>query len=104
MQKHVKVYMEFFGWDGVSYLPCECGCERPIVEIHHLVFRSLEPNKKKRDAIENLCGVARECHDKAHASRAFNEELKVIHRKNCLKNGYPETEVERFLTPKNETI
>jgi len=80
VQRHTKIYLKYFGYSIADTIACEY-CGKPASEIHHLKPRSLcsdaEVNK-----ISNLIALDRECHEKAHNSRDFNEDLKVIHRRN----------------------
>ena len=73
---HVKVYLKHFGYGEQSYIPCEA-CTSRCVDVHHLIFRSHGGG----DSIDNLMGLCRDCHEKAHNDRSFNEYLKVIHAK-----------------------
>lgn len=77
MQKHVKIYMDYYGFGEQDYIPCE-GCGSKSVDIHHLVNRS----HGGKDEIENLCACCRECHTKAHDDREFNTWLKIAHKMN----------------------
>jgi hypothetical protein len=40
---------------------------------------------KKLDYIENLVALCRECHEKCHASKEYNEMAKQTHLKNLYK-------------------
>lgn len=77
-RKHVKVYMDYFGYGIDDVIMCEyCGCRRAN-SIHHIKYRSQGGGNK----IENLMALCVIDHDKAHNSdRAFNEELKQKHLK-----------------------
>jgi len=57
------------------------------VDVHHLVPRSIA-RKDKVNLITNLCGLSRECHERAHSDRDFNEELKEIHRRKLLASKH----------------
>lgn len=75
MRKHVKTYMEHFGYGEQDVIMCEaCGINR-CVDVHHLVFRS----HGGTDDIENLIGLCRKCHEDAHNNPAFNRKLKLKH-------------------------
>jgi len=76
MKKHVKVYFDFFGFTKSDFIPCE-NCGSIAVDIHHLIFKS----QLGKDIISNLMALCRECHNKAHASKEFNNNLKLIHDK-----------------------
>lgn len=77
MIKYKKVYIDYYGYDVGDYIPCE-NCTKPSVDIHHLKFKS----QGGKDIIENLAAVCRECHNKCHDSRGFNEEVKQKHLNN----------------------
>jgi HNH endonuclease len=93
VKNYVKTYLKYFGFDESDFIPCE-DCGARSVEIHHLEPKSIA--KAKENLIDNLCAVCRSCHDKAHNSRAFNEELKLIHRKKLLSVNR-DNEIEKFL-------
>jgi len=94
MKPYIKTYLKYFGYSEGDYIPCECGCGRQSVEIHHLEPKSIA--KAKENLIDNLCAVSRECHQRADYDRSFNDFLKHRHRKNLLsvKNG---DEIVRYL-------
>jgi len=81
MQNHTKVYLEHFGYSGYEFIPCEV-CGNKAVDIHHIMPRSKFGSKTKhiQDAIENIIGLCRECHDKAHNEDLSKEYLKEIHQ------------------------
>ena len=60
MKKHVKVYLDHFGYDLDDYIPCEA-CGRKAVDIHHIKARGMG-GSKERDVIENLQALCRSCH------------------------------------------
>ena len=74
MQKHVKVYMDYFGYGEQDVILCE-NCGQRASDVHHLVFRSHGGGNE----IENLCAVCRTCHDSAHDLPEFNLRLMKIH-------------------------
>ena len=61
MKKHTKIYMDYFGYDISSFIPCEI-CENRAVDIHHIDARGMGGSKTK-DVIENLMALCRECHN-----------------------------------------
>ena len=78
MQKHTKIYLNYFRYSIADWIPCE-NCGNTATSIHHLQFRSHQGGNDPGNLMA-LCAV---CHDKAHNSnRAFNEKLKEIHRNN----------------------
>lgn len=80
MQNHTKIYLEYFGYSGYEFMPCEV-CGNKAVDIHHIVPRSKFGSKTKhiQDAIENLIGLCRECHDKAHNLELDKPYLTEVH-------------------------
>lgn len=86
MQKHTKVYFEYFGYDESDFINCEVCSYRRAVDIHHIIPRSKFGKKTKdaQDNIYNLIAVCRECHDKAHSNEITKEELQDIHRE-CIE-------------------
>ncbi len=76
MQKHTKVYFDFFGYDESSHIECEM-CRATAVDIHHLERRTR--NKVTNDYIENLVGLCRSCHIKAESDRCFNMFCRIKH-------------------------
>lgn len=75
-----EIYRRHFGYDRGEYIPCEV-CESPAVDIHHIIFRG----QGGKDEIENLIGLCRSCHDKAHFKKEpylQAEELQEIHNLN----------------------
>ncbi|MDY3521343.1 HNH endonuclease signature motif containing protein [Riemerella anatipestifer] len=81
MQKHTKVYTEFFN-SHTGHYPCEV-CGAKAVDIHHIHKRSEfgSKNKDKQDDISNLIALCRSCHEKAHANEITKEKLKEIHNR-----------------------
>ena len=82
MKSYTRVYFKYFGYDESDFIACECGCGKKATEIHHLEARSIA--KKELNLIDNLCAVCRECHNRADQDRAFNQFLKMRHRKHLL--------------------
>ena len=61
MKKYTKLYMDYFGFFGDEYIPCET-CNSKAVDIHHIVSRGMGGSDK--DGIENLMALCRSCHIK----------------------------------------
>ncbi len=74
MQKHTKIYLRHFGYGEQDFVCCEV-CARRSVDIHHLTPRSLGGT----DEINNLMALCRTCHETAHASKLYNDQLKNVH-------------------------
>jgi len=80
MKNHVKVYMDYYGFGMDDVILCEgCGTKR-AQDVHHLVTRS----HGGKDEIENLIGVCRDCHSKAHNDREYNTWLRIAHKMNLI--------------------
>lgn len=79
MQPHIKNYHLSTGIAFGDFVACEV-CGAVAKDIHHVVPRSKFGKKRKheQDAPTNLIALCRNCHDKAHASKEFNESLKDI--------------------------
>ena len=78
MQKHVKVYLDYFNSNI-----CEV-CWDIAVDIHHILPKSKFWKKTKhlQDDISNLIGLCRKCHKKAHLQMEpylKKWELQIIH-------------------------
>ena len=73
MKKHTKIYMDFHGYQVPEDVVCEV-CSNPAVDIHHIEAKGMGGNPKA-DCIENLVGLCRSCHDKAHAGEITKDEL-----------------------------
>lgn len=74
MKKYIKIYIDFFGYGEQDFKYCE-NCEAEAVDVHHIKFLS----HNGKDEINNLIGLCRYCHNKAHSNKEFNESLKNVH-------------------------
>ena len=82
MKKHVKIYMEHFGYGIEDFIPSEINGDR-ATQIHHIIPRGMGGSKTK-DYIENLIGLTFEQHEQAEKRREpwlSAEELQIIHNK-----------------------
>jgi 5-methylcytosine-specific restriction endonuclease McrA len=77
MNKHTKVYCDFFKYDEGDFIPCEI-CGRKAVDIHHIESRGMGGSNNK-DVIENLMAVCRKCHIEFGDETYLKEMLKNIH-------------------------
>lgn len=77
MQKHTKIYMDYFGYFGDEFIPCEV-CNSKAVDIHHIEARGMG-GSKERDVIENLQAVCRKCHERYGDKKQFKGFLKNKH-------------------------
>lgn len=73
MQKHVKLYLDYFGYGEQDFIPCEM-CGGKADDIHHIVYKS----QGGKDEISNLIGLCRRHHEQAHSgilSKEFIQEI-----------------------------
>ena len=69
MRKYAKIYLKAINEDTNDnniFIPCEC-CNKKATEIHHILNKSrlIEHNiLYKKDNIENIMAICRECHVK----------------------------------------
>lgn len=81
MTKHVKVYLNHFGYGEQDFIPCEA-CGGKSVDIHHVNNRGND-----MDVISNLMALCRKHHELAHSSKTYvsKEHFQYIH--NCFMAG-----------------
>lgn len=84
LKRHVKIYLEYFGYTGDEFIQCEV-CGGRAVDIHHIDCRGMGGSKTK-DKIENLMAVCRTCHVDYGDKKDFTEYLKSVHHER-LKNA-----------------
>ena len=96
MQKHTKVYMQFFNYEEQDFVPCEM-CGSRAVDIHHLERQSKFGKKKEKDYIENLIGVCRDCHIKAESDGMFNMFCRIKHLENVCTQVYAIIDLDKRL-------
>jgi len=82
MQKHTKIYFDFFGveYDQVSgWHNCKSEISGlPAVDINHIECRGMGGSKTK-DNIENLMALTREEHERYGDKKQHIEYLRTIH-------------------------
>lgn len=81
MKHHTKIYLDYFGYTGNEFIPCEIpGCNRRAVDVCHIDARGMggDPHGKK-DVIENLMGKCREHHNQFGDKKHLKEWLKTLH-------------------------
>ena len=66
-------YLKFKGYGEQDFVLCE-NCGKRAVDVHHLVLRS----HGGTDNPDNLILLCRNCHEKAHKDKEFNEMLKKL--------------------------
>jgi 5-methylcytosine-specific restriction endonuclease McrA len=77
MKKHVKLYLNYFGYDESDFIPCEV-CGLKSVDVHHIEARGMG-GSKLADRIDNLQALCRECHIHFGDKKQHKEYLKNIH-------------------------
>ena len=92
MQKHTKVYMQFFDYGEQDFIPCEM-CGSKATDIHHIERRTR--NKVTNDFVENLVGLCRDCHIKAESDSMFNMFCRIKHLENVTNQVYALIEYKR---------
>lgn len=79
MKKHVKIYLDYFGYGIEDFIACEV-CGQKAVDIHHIEARGMGGTKKE-DVIENLQALCRQCHVVMGDTKTHLEYLKEKHKK-----------------------
>ena len=77
MKAHTKIYLNHFGYDESSFIPCEI-CGKKAVDIHHIEARGMGGSKEK-DNINNLMALCREDHIQFGDIKIYKDYLKRIH-------------------------
>jgi 5-methylcytosine-specific restriction endonuclease McrA len=78
MQKHIKIYLKYFGYDTSDFIPCEM-CGLKAQDIHHIEARGMG-GSKHADTIENIMALCRQCHIDFGDKKQHKEMLKVVHK------------------------
>jgi hypothetical protein len=78
MKKHVKTYLDYFGYDQSSWIPCEM-CGQTAVDINHIDAKGMGGSKLK-DNIENLMAMCRKCHMDLGDKKEHKVMMKVVHQ------------------------
>lgn len=79
MKKHVKVYMDHFGYGIDDFIPCEV-CGAKAVDIHHIEARGMG-GTEQADHIDNLMAVCRGCHVMFGDKKQFMQTCKELHKR-----------------------
>ena len=81
MKKYTKTYLDYFGYSISDFIPCEV-CSAKAVDIHHIDSRKMGGDKTgKKDNIDNIMAVCRECHIKYGDKTQYKEFLNNLHLK-----------------------
>lgn len=78
MQKHTKIYFDYFGYDISDWIPCEV-CFHEANDIHHIDARGMG-GTKSLDDITNLMALCRLDHLKYGDKEQYMEFLKERHK------------------------
>lgn len=79
MKKHVKVYLDHFGYGAEDFIGCEV-CGSRAVDIHHIEARGMGGSKES-DTIENIMALCRNCHVEYGDKKQYMDNLKAVHQK-----------------------
>lgn len=85
MKKHIKIYLDYFGYGIEDFIPCEV-CSVKAVDIHHIEARGMG-GTKTADNIENLMALCRICHVKYGDNKIHMDFLKNKHKANINGKG-----------------
>jgi 5-methylcytosine-specific restriction endonuclease McrA len=86
LKKHVKLYLDAFGFDGLSPLECEACNKYRGTDVHHIRARGMG-GSKHRDTIDNLMLLCRDCHVQYGDKKQFREWLELVHKGFMEKHG-----------------
>ena len=78
MQKHTKVYLQYFNFALEEFIGCEV-CEGRAVDIHHIERRGMGGTTKVEE-IDNLMALCRHCHVKYGDIKQHKEFLLGKHK------------------------
>jgi predicted restriction endonuclease len=85
MKNHVKIYLDYFGYDISDTILCEI-CGAKAVDIHHIEARSMGGNPKgDKDTIENLMALCRKDHENFGDKKQWKEWLIKLHNRKMNK-------------------
>ena len=86
MKRHTKIYLDFFGYNISSFIPCEV-CGERANDIHHIEARGMGGKNDFADVIENLIALCRKHHIELGDKKQFEDELTDIHFEFMRVNG-----------------
>ncbi len=79
MKRHVKIYMDHFGYGIDDFIPCEV-CGAKAVDIHHIEARGMG-GSDQADHIDNLMAVCRGCHVMFGDKKQMMAACKELHKR-----------------------
>jgi len=71
MKRHVKIYLDHFGYGEQDFVPCEI-CGRRATDIHHIRPKGMG-GSKEADNIGNLMALCRKHHNDFHEGRVHRD-------------------------------
>jgi predicted restriction endonuclease len=77
MKKHVKIYLDYFGYDISDTILCEV-CGAKAVDLHHIERRGMG-GSKSADRIENIMALCRKHHEEFGDKKQWKEWLIKLH-------------------------
>lgn len=84
MQRHVRIYLDHFGFGEQDFIPCEVhwaqGVHCKANDIHHIENRGMG-GSDEMDYIENLQALCRSTHIKYGDKKEYMDFLRSIHSK-----------------------
>lgn len=86
MKRHTKIYLDFFGYNISSFIPCEV-CGERANDIHHIEARGMGGKNDVADVIENIIALCRKHHIELGDKKQFEDELTDIHFEFMRVNG-----------------
>lgn len=89
VKRHTKIYLDYFGYSGQEFMPCEIpDCGKRAVDVNHIDARGMGGNPSgDKDTIENLMGTCREHHTEYGDRKDKKEWLKEVHLRFMETNG-----------------
>lgn len=77
LQKHTKIYFQYFGYTPGDFIPCEV-CGAVANDIHHIQARGMG-GSKTADRIENLMALCRKHHEMYGDRKQWKDWLQKVH-------------------------
>jgi len=77
LKKHVKIYLEYFGYGEQDFIPSEISGKRAN-DVHHIDARGMGSSGDK-DRIENIMALTREEHERLGDKSQYMDYLIRTH-------------------------